>query len=38
MEFSISRPRDLFFAWSEIMGRVRSSKAGATVAGNAASQ
>lgn len=38
MEFSISRPRDLFFAWSEIMGRVRRSKAGATVAGNADSQ
>jgi hypothetical protein len=38
MEFSISRPRDLFFAWSEIMSRVRRSKAGATVAGNAPSQ
>lgn len=38
MEFSISRPRDLFFAWSEIMGRVRRSKAGATVAGNAPSR
>jgi hypothetical protein len=38
MEFTISRPRDLFFAWSEIMGRIVKGKPGATVAGNAPSQ
>jgi hypothetical protein len=27
-EFTISRPRDLFFAWSEIMGRIVKSKFG----------
>lgn len=31
-EFTISRPRDLFFAWSEIMGRIVKSKFGRTVA------
>lgn len=30
-EFTISRPRDLFFAWSEIMGRIVKSKFGRTV-------
>jgi hypothetical protein len=38
MEFTISRPRDLFFAWNEIMGRIVKGKSGATVAGNAPSQ
>jgi hypothetical protein len=38
MEFTISRPRDVFFAWNEIMGRIVKGKAGATVAGNARSQ
>ena len=27
-EYTISRPRDLFFAWSEIMGRIVKSKMG----------
>ncbi len=31
-EFTISRPRDLFFAWSEIMGRIVKSKFGRTAA------
>jgi hypothetical protein len=31
-EYSISRPRDMFFALSEIMGRVVKSKFGATAA------
>jgi hypothetical protein len=38
IEFTISRPRDLFFAWSDIMGRIAKGKSGATVAGNAPSQ
>jgi len=29
-EFTISRPRDLFFAWSEIVGRIVKSKFGRT--------
>ena len=29
-EFTISRPRDLFFAWSEIIGRIVKSKFAAT--------
>ena len=29
-EFTISRPRDLFFAWSEIIGRIVKSKFGRT--------
>lgn len=37
-EFTISRPRDLFFAWTEIMGRIVKSKFGRTVTGNSASQ
>ena len=28
VEFTISRPRDLFFAWSEIIGRIVKSKFG----------
>jgi hypothetical protein len=27
-EYTISRPRDLFFAWSEIIGRIVKSKVG----------
>lgn len=30
VEFTISRPRDLFFAWSEIMGRIVKLKFGRT--------
>jgi hypothetical protein len=33
-EFTITRPRDLFFAWTEIMGRIVKSKEGRTLAGN----
>jgi hypothetical protein len=36
-EYTISRPRDLFFAWSEIMGRIVKLKFGRT-ATNASSQ
>jgi hypothetical protein len=38
MEFTISRPRDLFFAWSDIMGRIVKFKGSSTGLGNAASQ
>jgi hypothetical protein len=38
MEFTISRPRDLFFAWSDIMGRIVKFKGTATGIGNAPSQ
>jgi hypothetical protein len=40
VEYTISRPRDLFYAWSEIMGRIVKSKVGRTGAGavNSASQ
>ena len=38
MEFTISRPRDLFFAWTDIMGRIVKFKRRAKVLGNAASQ
>lgn len=31
-EFTISRPRDLFFAWSDIIGRIVKSKLGRPVA------
>jgi hypothetical protein len=27
-EYTISRPRDLFFVWTEIMGRIVKSKSG----------
>jgi hypothetical protein len=37
-EFTISRPRDLFFAWSEIMGRIVKFKFGRAVGSNASSQ
>ena len=32
MEFTISRPRDLFFAWTDIIGRIVKSKVGRTPA------
>jgi hypothetical protein len=35
-EFTISRPRDLFFAWSEIIGRIVKSKFGRTASANPA--
>jgi hypothetical protein len=38
IEFTISRPRDLFFAWSEIMGRIVKLKVGSTGSGNSSSQ
>ena len=37
-EYTISRPRDLFFAWTEIMSRIVKSKFGRTAAGSPASQ
>ena len=33
-EFTISRPRDLFFAWSEIIGRIVKSKFGRSAGAN----
>jgi len=38
MEFPINRPRDVFYAWSEIVSRAGKSKSRVTVAGNAPSQ
>ena len=38
IEYTISRPRDLFFAWSEIMGRIVKLKVGRTGSGNSSSQ
>jgi hypothetical protein len=38
VEFTISRPRDLFFAWTDIMGRIVKLKFGRTGSGNGASQ
>jgi hypothetical protein len=38
VEFTISRPRDLFFAWTDIMGRIVKLKFGRTGTGNGASQ
>jgi len=38
IEYTISRPRDLFFAWSEIMGRIVKLKLGRTGSGNSSSQ
>jgi hypothetical protein len=35
-EFTISRPRDLFFAWTEIIGRIVKSKVGKTATARAA--
>jgi len=37
-EYTISRPRDLFFAWTEIMGRIVKSKQGRTATANALMQ
>jgi hypothetical protein len=37
-EYTISRPRDLFFAWSEIMGRIVKSKVAAPATGNSSPQ
>ena len=34
-EFTISRPRDLFFSWTEIIGRIVKLKWGRTASGNA---
>ena len=38
VEFTISRPRDLFFAWTDIMGRIVKLKFGRTGTVNGASQ
>ena len=38
LEFTITRPRDVFFSWSEIMGHIVKSKFGRTGSGNSASQ
>lgn len=37
-EFTIARPRDLFFSWSDIMGRIVKSKFGRTGSVNGSSQ
>ena len=37
-EFTISRPRDLFFAWTDIMGRIVKLKVGRSGSGNAFAQ
>jgi hypothetical protein len=37
-EYTISRPRDLFFAWTEIMGRIVKSKFGRTAGASPSSQ
>jgi hypothetical protein len=36
VEYTISRPRDLFFAWSEIVGRIVKSKVGRGATADAA--
>jgi hypothetical protein len=38
LEFTITRPRDVFFSWSEIMGHIVKSKFGRTGSGNSVSQ
>jgi hypothetical protein len=38
VEFTISRPRDLFFAWSEIIGRIVKLKFGRPTMGSGSSQ
>lgn len=38
MEFTITRPRDLFFAWTDIVGRILKFKAAPAVLGNASPQ
>jgi hypothetical protein len=37
-EFTIAKPRDLFFSWSDIMGRIVKSKFGRTGSANGSSQ
>ena len=37
-EYTISKPRDLFFSWTEIIGRIVKSKFGRAGAGNSSSQ
>jgi hypothetical protein len=37
-EFTIARPRDLFFSWADIMGRIVKSKFGRTGSANGSSQ
>jgi hypothetical protein len=37
-EYTISRPRDLFFAWTEIIGRIVKSKVGRSATANASLQ
>jgi hypothetical protein len=38
LEFTITRPRDLFFSWTEIMGRIVKLKFGRTGGSSTASQ
>jgi hypothetical protein len=38
LEFTISRPRDVFFSWTEIIGRIVKLKFGRTTSANALSQ
>ncbi len=38
VEFTIARPRDLFFSWSDIMGRIVKSKFGRTGSASGSSQ
>ena len=38
VEYTISRPRDLFFSWTEIVARIVKSKFGRTLASGASSQ
>ena len=38
VEYTISRPRDLFFSWTDIVGRIVKSKFGRTPGSNAFSQ
>jgi len=38
MEYTISRPRDLFFSWTDIIARIVKSKFGRASASNASSQ
>jgi len=37
-EFTISRPRDVFFAWTEIIGRIVKSKLGRTSTASASAR
>ncbi len=38
VEYTISRPRDLFFSWTDIVARIVKSKFGRTLASGASSQ